>query len=62
MIPSGTCSRLAIGLIVLVPVTIYNETGAITVLFSVFIATICAIFSGKSMKEKFFSLKRLTKV
>lgn len=49
VIPPGTCSRLAIGLIVLVPVIAYNESGAITVLFSVFIASICATFSGKSI-------------
>lgn len=39
--------RLAIGLIVFVNVIAYNETGAITVLFSTVIATLCATFSGR---------------
>lgn len=43
----GTFGRLAIGLIVFINVIAYNETGAVTVLFSTVIATLCATFSGK---------------
>ncbi|XP_055295987.1 probable cationic amino acid transporter [Sitodiplosis mosellana] len=46
IIASGTYSRLAIGLIIFTHVIAYNESGAITVLFSAFIATICATFSA----------------
>lgn len=52
MIPSGTYSRLAIGIIILTQVITYNETGAITVFFSAFIATICATLSGKYFHMK----------
>lgn len=47
MIPAGTYSRLAIGLIILTHVIAYNETGATTVLFSAFIAAISGACSGK---------------
>lgn len=47
MIPANSYSRLAIGMIVLTHVIAYNESGAITVLFSAFISTISAICSGK---------------
>ena len=43
----GTFGRVAIGLIVFINVIAYNETGAVTVLFSTVIATVCATFSGK---------------
>lgn len=45
-IARGTLSRLAVGLIIFTHVIAYNESGAITVLFSALIATICATFSG----------------
>ncbi|XP_031637634.1 uncharacterized protein LOC116350051 [Contarinia nasturtii] len=45
-IPSGTYSRLGIGLIIFTHVIAYNESGAITVIFSAFIATICATLSA----------------
>lgn len=46
----GTFGRLAVGLIVFINVIAYNETGAITVLFSIGIAALCATFSGKTKK------------
>lgn len=52
MIPSGTYSRLSIGIIILTQVITYNETGAITVFFSAFVATICAILSGEHFRMK----------
>lgn len=43
----GTFGRLAVGMIVFINVIAYNETGAVTVLFSIGIAALCATFSGK---------------
>lgn len=43
----GTFGRLAVGLIVFINVIAYNETGAVTVLFSIGIAALCATLSGK---------------
>lgn len=51
MVPAGMYSRLAIGSIILTHVIAYNETGAITVLFSAFVATICATLSGKLVNK-----------
>lgn len=47
-ITAGTGGRWALGIVILVHVIVYNETGGATTLFSVLIATSCAIFSGKS--------------
>lgn len=52
----GTFGRLAIGLIVFINVIAYNETGAVTVLFSTAIATLCATFSGKRIKKQIYFL------
>lgn len=57
MVTSGTYSRLAIGVIIFTHVIAYNESGAITVLFSAFIATVCATFSGKSISLYAFFFK-----
>lgn len=46
MVPAGMYSRLAIGSIILTHAIAYNETGAITVLFAAFVATVCATLSG----------------
>lgn len=50
MVPAGMYSRLAIGSIILTHAIAYNETGAITVLFAAFVATVCATLSGDLKK------------
>lgn len=46
IIAPGTYGRLAIGVIIFIHIIAYNETGAVAVLFSTLIATVCATFSG----------------
>lgn len=54
MITAGTGGRWALGIVILVHVIVYNETGGATTLFSVLIATSCAIFSGEQSDDAIY--------
>lgn len=46
LIVSGSFGRWIVGLVVITQIIAFNQTGAITVLFSTVVALGCAIFSG----------------
>lgn len=50
-LPPGFGGRWSVGILILVHVIAYNETGVTTTLFSTILASIFAIFAGKLIRQ-----------